>query len=147
MNLNKIDPPLTPKEELIVAIFDEFQQVCYLNAKDKGFWRDQDELEYIVDQANVTHQRSVELLKALRDAFHAMKGDLMHSELGERTEAQRKTLESDKVPGISGEEEELADTIIRMGDYSGRRRFRLGLAIVLKMRYNNGRPYMHGKQF
>lgn len=142
----KIDPPLTPKEELIVALFDELQQVCYLNAKDKGFWADQDQLQNIVMAANVTPQRTSELMRALNDAFHAMKGDLMHSELGERTEAQRKSLPSDKIP-LSGEEEEIADTYIRGFDYAGRRRFQLGLAVVLKMRYNSGRPYMHGKQF
>lgn len=143
----KIDPPLTPKEELIVAVFDEFQQTCYLTSKYKGFWHEQDEVLRVLENANIPPEHVHKLTSAVNSAFHAMKGDLMHSELGERTEAQRKALVSDKIPDLSGEEEELADVIIRIGDYSGRRRFSLGLAIVLKMRYNNGRPYMHGKQF
>lgn len=144
----KIDPPFTDPEQLRIGVFDEMQQYCYLNAKDKGFWKEQEAVIAILRGANLNPQEEEKLVKAVDDAFFAMKGDLMHSELGERTEAQRKSLPSDKLPPpFTGEEEELADVIIRILDYAGRRRMKLGAAVMLKIRYNSGRPYMHGKQF
>jgi hypothetical protein len=139
---------MTPPEELLIAVFTELQQKCYLNSKEKGFWAEQDAVLDVIQDANLPPEMTFKLAKAVNNAFHAMKGDLMHSELGERTEAARKDLPSDKLPhGFTGEEEELADTIIRILDYAGRKRMKLGEAIALKMRYNSGRPYMHGKQF
>lgn len=138
--------PFTDPELLDISVIQQLQEKCYLNAKEKGFWREQDQVLSLLKTLPNGDREA--LTKAVNDAFHAMKGDLMHSELGERTEAQRKTLPSDKLPSTySGEEEELADTIIRILDYAGRRRMKLGEAIVLKMRYNAGRPFMHGKGF
>jgi hypothetical protein len=144
----KIDPPIQGFEEVVVALFDDLQQKCYLNSKDKGFWQEQDEVLGLIRSQSYNPEVEEKMVKAVNNAFHAMKGDLMHSELGERTEAQRKDLPSDKLPApFTGEEEELADTVIRILDYAGRRRMKLGLAIALKMRYNAGRPFMHGKKF
>lgn len=73
---------------------------------------------------------------------------LMHSELSEALEGIRKPeMVSEKLPGFSVEEEELADLVIRVFDYSGGFNLRLGEAIVRKMHYNSGRPLMHGKLF
>ena len=73
---------------------------------------------------------------------------LMVSELGEACEAQRQGIEkSDHIPEFTGEEEELADVIIRILDYAGAFNLRLADAIVAKMEYNAGRPYKHGKSF
>lgn len=140
--------PPTDAEQQVIGLFDQLQSVCYANAKEKGFWADQDIVLSVLNaSSHVTSVEAPRLTKAVNDAFHAMKGDLMHSELGERTEAQRKSLPSDKIEGFTGEEEELADMVIRALDYCGRRKFRLGKAIVAKMRYNFGREYMHGKSF
>lgn len=72
---------------------------------------------------------------------------LMHSELSEGMEANRKDLASDKIEGFSGEEEELADTIIRILDYAYENDLRLGDALVAKMLVNLQRPFMHGKKY
>lgn len=61
---------------------------------------------------------------------------LMHSELSEMLEAERKSLPSDKIPGFTGAEEELADLFIRGLDYAGGHSLRLGPAIVAKLAYN-----------
>ena len=72
---------------------------------------------------------------------------LMHSELSEALEADRKNLVSDHLPQYSGVEEELADCMIRILDFAGYHKLRLGEAIVDKVLYNLSRPYKHGKAY
>lgn len=61
---------------------------------------------------------------------------LEHSEISERLEAVRKGLDSDHLPGFTGEEEEVADTLIRLLDYCGYRGINLGKAYIAKLDYN-----------
>lgn len=71
---------------------------------------------------------------------------LMHSELSKALEADRKGITSDnKIPAYTGLEAELADTVIRILDFSGRHQLRLGEAIIEKLAYNTTRPFKHGK--
>lgn len=72
---------------------------------------------------------------------------LIHSELSEALEANREGLAAEHIDDFSGEEEEFADTIIRILDLSAERGYRLGEAITAKMQYNLTRPYMHGKKY
>lgn len=73
---------------------------------------------------------------------------LVHSELSELLEANRKSVTNDdKIPDFTGEEAEAADAIIRLLDMAGRYQWRLGEAIVAKMLFNLSRPYKHGKQY
>lgn len=51
----------------------------------------------------------------------------------------------DHVPSLSGESAELADVLIRIFHYCGRRNINLGEAVRLKHEYNLSRPYKHGK--
>ncbi len=51
----------------------------------------------------------------------------------------------DHVPSLTGEAAELADVLIRIFHYCGRRGINLGEAVRLKHEYNLTRPYKHGK--
>lgn len=73
---------------------------------------------------------------------------LMHSELSEALEADRKAITSDdKIPAYTGLEAELADTVIRILDFAGRHQLRLGEAIIEKLAFNTTRPFKHGKAY
>ena len=72
---------------------------------------------------------------------------LMHSELSEALEADRKSLDAEHIPGFSGVEEELADVIIRVLDFAGHHQLRLGEALSAKIAYNLTRPFKHGKAY
>lgn len=70
---------------------------------------------------------------------------LVVSELAEMLEAMRDgDGESKKIPGFSCEEEELADAVIRILDFAGRKNYRLGAAILAKHEFNKTRPHKHG---
>ncbi len=73
---------------------------------------------------------------------------LMHSELSEALEADRHgNPESEKIPGFSHVEEELADCVIRIMDESVTHGWNLAGAINAKMAVNAGRPHKHGKRY
>lgn len=65
---------------------------------------------------------------------------LMHSELSEALEADRKGLMDDKLPHRNGLEVELADTIIRILDAAGGLGLDIGGALDEKLEFNRNRP-------
>lgn len=64
---------------------------------------------------------------------------LMHSELSEALEADRRELMDDKLPHRDGREVEFADLIIRVLDTSAALGFDIGRAIIEKNRFNKNR--------
>ena len=51
----------------------------------------------------------------------------------------------DKCPELTAEEAELADVLIRIFHYCGKRGINLGNAVAVKHAYNISRPHKHGK--
>lgn len=73
---------------------------------------------------------------------------LMHSELSETLEALRHgNPKSEHLPEFTSVEEEIADLMIRVGDFCEARHIRLEEAIIAKMEFNKSREYKHGKKF
>lgn len=61
---------------------------------------------------------------------------LMHSEISEAMEGERKGLMDDKLPHRPMPEVELANAVIRIMDYCGRFGYDIGGAIIEKMEFN-----------
>lgn len=73
---------------------------------------------------------------------------LIVSELAEALEALRHGNPPDeKLPQHSNFVVELADAFIRILNYAGERNLDLAEAVIDKMKYNESRPYKHGKVF
>ena len=64
---------------------------------------------------------------------------LMHSELSEMLEAERKNLMDEKLPHRKGTEVEMADLLIRAFDYAGAYALDLDGAVAEKRAYNRTR--------
>ena len=121
--LNSVAVSLAASAPYLIAATQQLQNDIYQAMEANGFW------------------------SGLQD-FTPAKIALIHSELSEALEADRKNIEhDDKVPDFTGLEAELADTLIRIYDLAGRNNLRLGEALVAKMAYNLGRPFKHGKAY
>lgn len=71
---------------------------------------------------------------------------LMVTELAEAAEGVRKPKPDEHCPNFSSEVIELADAVIRILDYAGKKKLPLAEALTAKLTYNLCRPYMHGKK-
>lgn len=70
---------------------------------------------------------------------------LMMTEIAEACEGERHgNPESDHIPEFSALEEEMADLLIRVMTEGVRNGWRIPQAVVVKMRFNETRPYKHG---
>ena len=106
------------KVETKVSDLNTLGQEIYQNAVEKGFYE---------------HKPSF-----------AERIALMHSELSEALEADRKDLMDDKLTHRKGTEVELADCLIRILDCAAYMGMDIDGAVKEKMAYNKTRPYKHG---
>jgi hypothetical protein len=74
---------------------------------------------------------------------------LAHSELSEALSAHRASeqLPDEHCPNYLNIEIELADCIIRILDLAAHEKYNIGGAVLTKMKYNESRPFKHGKKY
>lgn len=119
---------------------DLMAKEVYQNNVAKGFWEDEERTINIIDAEGFD-------FTAAKKAFNAQRIALMHSELSEALEADRKDLMDDKLPQYKGLYVELADTLIRILDFCGRHGVPLGEIVQAKLEYNKTRAFKHGKAY
>ena len=116
----------------------------YLANKAKGFWKYREETPQLIRNF-FPEEIAEEFAIAVEKAYNAQAIALMHSELSEALEADRKDLMDDKLPHRKGLEVELADTVIRIMDFSQGKNLDVDGAVSEKLNYNKTRPYLHGE--
>ena len=127
-------------------------------------WEKMDALQQIinslyVDNPETSSEPRPGTLHALQEVIHKTAVDkgwwdnprndgemiaLMHSELSEALEYLRGENKSDHLEGVPGDAEEMADTIIRILDYSAGKGYNMEEIVLKKMAYNAGRSRKHG---
>ena len=116
----------------------------YLANKAKGFWKYREETPQLIRNF-FPEEIAEEFAIAVEKAYNAQAIALMHSELSEALEADRKDLMDDKLTHRKGLEVELADAVIRIMDFSQGKNLDVDGAIAEKLNYNKTRPYLHGE--
>lgn len=102
---------------------NELQRICHEAATLAGWW----------SCPKTGEPSTPEYIKA---SLLPQKLLLIHSEISEACEADRKGLKDSHLPHRDGVEVELADAVIRCFDLAGALGYNLGDAIAEKMRYN-----------
>lgn len=108
---------------------DDLAQECHDTSRAHGFWD-----HFVLDED------PAEMRRITNPSINGEKIALIHSELSEALEACR---DGDR----DQEEEELADTIIRILDYCHARGFSMDKAVRLKMDKNRTREHLHGRKW
>lgn len=139
---------LDSNKQFIIDAIDLLRDKCHWNAKDHGFWDDEDLLLKSLDP-HYSEEEYSKIKQRIISLFNSEKIALEMSELAERLECLRKdpTKMDEHCSEFFNVEIEVADLIIRALDFCGRRNLRIGEAIIAKMKYNSEREYKHGKNF
>jgi hypothetical protein len=141
------------RDNLRIALNDAARLIA-MKMTAQGFWDDIAKIHAVIDHAVRTGFMTQESGNDLKFQANVMKRlskvALDMSELGEQVEAIRKSkmgrpLMSNHISSFQGDDEEMADSIIRKLDYAGHFGVPIGDAVIAKMDYNDSRPFKHGK--
>jgi NTP pyrophosphatase (non-canonical NTP hydrolase) len=137
------------EQNLLIAAggIDFLAQRCYANAHSKGFWKKYETISAILHDIDNADGDNDGLEEDYKHSFYAQRLALIHSEVSEALEGDRKTLMDDKLPQYKMQDVELADAIIRILDLAGGMNIPLGEIILKKMGFNSTREFMHGKKY
>lgn len=123
--------PQTDLDEVKFAdLFSVFQFACHQCSVEHGFYEGTEQIParfIIADKLLLTVSEICEAYEGHRNA--------------------KAHLPDEHCPEFTNEEIETADAIIRLLDKAEYRKLRIGLALLAKFRYNQSRPFKHGKQF
>lgn len=120
---------------------NEFCKINNENVRAKGFWDDMHNAIKHLKESGVDEA----LVSATKNAFISQKLDLIHSELGEATEAMRK--QNYGLERKDTFEDEIADVMIRLCDLCGELDIDIEKQIEWKFNHNKTRENKHGKSF
>jgi ribosomal protein L37AE/L43A len=135
-------------------------------ANEKGWNNKPDSLEHKAEQIALMHSELSECLEFLRkrscescpncpalitehlgldlEAGHVWKCHMCYKNFIGRAPKDVPAMD-DHVPTLTGEAAELADLLIRVFHYCGKRNINIGEAVRVKHQYNMTRPYRHNK--
>lgn len=118
---------------------NEIADAVHLNAISKGFHPEEQSLHtFMANQCNNIHAEVTELWDSWRAGTQNKLCDKAEAMLG-------LSITDENGDGLTQQEEELADIIIRALDVSRRLKIDIQRAIELKHAYNITRPFKHGK--
>lgn len=120
---------------------NEFCKQNNINVRAKGFWDDMHKSLKHLKETGADEK----LIDATKNAFISQKLDLIHSELGEATEAMRK--QNYGLEQKDTFEDEIADVMIRLCDLCGELEIDIEKQISWKFNHNKTRENKHGKSF
>lgn len=114
---------MSTPSKVVASIGAKLQRICHEAAVKAGWW----------SCPKTGEPSTPEYIKA---SLLPQKLLLIHSEISEACEADRKNLKDRHLPHRDGVEVELADAVIRCFDLAGALGYNLGDAIAEKMAYN-----------
>jgi len=143
-----------PELNVITGV-QALQKDIHATAVSKGWWdvfnkfpRLKEWADRIASDEKAGFHAESELLREILNAVSPNFGEkiaLIHSEASEALENARAGFTpDDKIPEVPGALAELADVVIRIMDLCEYKQWNLIEAILIKHRFNKGRPYMHG---
>lgn len=122
--------------------FNISQTYIHATAIEKGWWTKRRKLE----EAALKHG-GIELYEFAKITNQLANTMQVVMELSEGCEFLRNgNPPDDKIPNYSGFEAENADAIVRIKDNAAAYGHNVAAAEVEKVKFNKGRPYMHGKK-
>lgn len=120
----------------------ELSKRININAHNKGFWDNGIELE---KKLLLIVSETTEAMEADRIDRYCDVGNYVAIESPHKTEVEWCQKFEEQIKNSF--EDELADIAIRVFDLAFEKGFDLEKHILMKMRYNESRPYKHGKKY